>query len=438
MTKNKINFLWILNALFLAVVSYALKSPGPEYFGGIYYILYNFGFLALCLVLLKKHSTNFELSPVAFFIGVVMVMCSHSPIFENDHYRYIWEGKVMASGLSPYLLSPDHAALSHIEYAAKNRIGFSNLTTIYPPLGILWFSLVAKLPFEFAFRGLMLLNALLIALVFRFFTKRNTPALYLCVFFPLLQKEYIQAVHIDLFAAVFLLPLFALKEKDGKRTLLTYGLYFMSFWSKLIGVVTLPIFFITNKTTPINKVRSILASAFIPLSLGLFFWFHITDLNLLSGVLSFSKDWVWIPGFYSLLVNLLELEIPLARQITFAAFLMVVTLVHLKVMTRPLQKGAFFEAGVILHSSMIFFSPVFNPWYTIWFLLFSLYTKNKWAMAYAFFSCLSYTPYGYYQYNRLAEVLVHMWYFPILFNYFEVYFKKFYALLLPKRFFPAR
>ena len=64
-------------------------------------------------------------------------------LFENDHYRYIWEGKVVAAGENPYKHAPKSKELKHIEYEHKKKIAYNKLTSIYPPLSQVFFLFAA-------------------------------------------------------------------------------------------------------------------------------------------------------------------------------------------------------------------------------------------------------------------------------------------------------
>ena len=73
-----------------------------------------------------------------------LVMLTSEPILENDYYRYLWDGAVVAQGHNPYAYAPQDIMRQGpsgllgdlIEAGNKtlSRIGHKHLTSIYPPV----------------------------------------------------------------------------------------------------------------------------------------------------------------------------------------------------------------------------------------------------------------------------------------------------------------
>ena len=96
---------------------------------------------------------------LAYAICFRLAMLLGEPILELDYYRYLWDGKVVAAGHSPYQYSPeevlntikrDHelatlASFSEPNFTIVSRVHFPELTTIYPPISQLVFGLTAYL-----------------------------------------------------------------------------------------------------------------------------------------------------------------------------------------------------------------------------------------------------------------------------------------------------
>ncbi len=60
------------------------------------------------------------------------------PVLSDDLYRYVWDGRVQAAGLSPYLHAPEAPELSHLrDVTIYPRINRPWARTIYPP-GAQW------------------------------------------------------------------------------------------------------------------------------------------------------------------------------------------------------------------------------------------------------------------------------------------------------------
>src|SRR5215510_7148543 len=66
------------------------------------------------------------------------------PSLSDDIYRYLWEGRVALAGHDPYALPPSDERLASLrDPVIYPRINHPELSTIYPPLGVAQFALVA-------------------------------------------------------------------------------------------------------------------------------------------------------------------------------------------------------------------------------------------------------------------------------------------------------
>jgi len=68
-----------------------------------------------------------------------------TPMLQNDHYRYLWDGGFVAHGFDPYAFSPKQVLegdgvppggldLARAAYPVVQRINHPEVRTIYPPL----------------------------------------------------------------------------------------------------------------------------------------------------------------------------------------------------------------------------------------------------------------------------------------------------------------
>ena len=69
--------------------------------------------------------------PAALILGVLprLLVVAAPPVFSNDVYRYIWDGKVQAAGINPYRYLPIDPALAPLRDPARTP---PNATSIYP------------------------------------------------------------------------------------------------------------------------------------------------------------------------------------------------------------------------------------------------------------------------------------------------------------------
>lgn len=185
--------------------------------------------------------------PLSFVLGVSvafrLTLLPSGPIQEDDFYRYIWDGKVVACGLDPYRFSPDEIRqfedgkaspdLDMAETAALVRLGDlrrstrsnrsiferinnSHLATIYPLTGQGVFALAALLTADdwpihrqivvmkavitvFDFGALLILILILRA------TKLPAALALIYGWCPLVIKEFAGTGHVDAVGIFFLL-----------------------------------------------------------------------------------------------------------------------------------------------------------------------------------------------------------------------------------------
>src|SRR5258708_8292399 len=141
--------------------------------------------------------------------------------FSNDLFRYIWDGRVQAAGINPYLYVPTDAALSALRDAAIypfiNRADYA--PTIYPPSSQIVFHLITRIsqaPITMkaamvAFEGLAVWTMLqLLAL-------RGLPRsrILLYAWHPLPLWEFARSGHVDIVAIAFLMLAFLASERGS-------------------------------------------------------------------------------------------------------------------------------------------------------------------------------------------------------------------------------
>ena len=142
-------------------------------------------------------------------------------ILEDDYYRYLWDGAVVANGHNPYRQSPLEvsltaqsdrqsplATLSRSAGPVFERINYPWLATLYPPLAQGAFALSHQIePFSLrAWRGLLLgCELATLALLIGLLRGLGCSPLWAALYWwnPLVVKELINAAHMD----AVLLPL---------------------------------------------------------------------------------------------------------------------------------------------------------------------------------------------------------------------------------------
>jgi hypothetical protein len=141
-----------------------------------------------------------------------------TPTLSGDLYRYVWEGRVVAHGLDPYHLSPRHPALAPLrDDTVYPRVNHPELATIYPPLAIGGFALVARLSgAPWAMKLWVVVHDLAVVLaLLAWMRARGAPATAVIAYAwnPLVLVEYAGSGHNDPTALVWLVLAFLWMER---------------------------------------------------------------------------------------------------------------------------------------------------------------------------------------------------------------------------------
>jgi alpha-1,6-mannosyltransferase len=375
---STVDLFWIISSLTLYFLYNFNLGAWPSFTGATWYFLIMILYF-LSVLLFQKGQKSKELHLFYFLIGISIILFT-TPLFENDHYRYIWEGKVLSNLKNPYLIPPKSELLNFISIdpSIKERIAFPELTSIYPPLSLLLFSFFSWAPFSIALKGLMFFNALLFWAFYVALKKSNsTKALhYLPFTFLFFQKEFISSIHIDLLASLLLFyPL--IKKRD-----LAKGIY-LSYWVKISGILILPF------VLPLKNMRVLLVNILYIMILPLLFLLLTNLNNLETGLLVFTKHWVWNSLFYYIF-EFLNVPKVWIRVLCISTFLLFYSFIFFNFKKK---KFDLWDASLAIFWAQCFFSPVYNPWYTIWFLIPALMKGRILFILYAVLSCGGYTFY---------------------------------------------
>jgi alpha-1,6-mannosyltransferase len=153
-------------------------------------------------------------------VGVAMriLLLPGTPV-STDLFRYIWDGRVQAAGVNPYLHVPSDAALSGLRdvaiYPYINRVDYA--PTIYPPSSQIVFYLITRISeAPIAMKAAMLaFEALAVWTMLQLLALRGLPRsrILLYAWHPLPLWEFARSGHVDIVAIAFLLLAFLAVER---------------------------------------------------------------------------------------------------------------------------------------------------------------------------------------------------------------------------------
>ena len=215
---------FLLVVLCLAALAVGDLRENTLAFEGIFFTAFLLYGIA-CWIVYQSERTDPGLLVGIFVLGGIMLssLVFTRPALSDDMYRYIWDGRVQAHGISPYRFPPNAPELAFLRdtqiYPSINR---KPVVTVYPPAAEAAFFLLWRLWPDnvHLFQGVMAAGALLAGLLLMGLLRdlgRSTGRVLLFLWSPLLLFETAHSAHVD----GLVLPLLVgawwarVREKDG-------------------------------------------------------------------------------------------------------------------------------------------------------------------------------------------------------------------------------
>ena len=313
--------------------------------------------------------------------AVVFRLCglAGGPFFEDDFYRYLWDGYRFATTGTPYGAAPEaffvDPAVPALFQGVLDGINYPELPTIYAPVTQLVFLLGYWLqPASVTALQVILIaiDLAVVALLLRLAPARNVLLYAWC---PLVIKEVAFTAHPDGPGVCLLLAAIVLaRDRRWPVAAVCLGL---AAGSKAFGLVLVPLVLAGARFRHWVLCGGTLAAVYAPFALG-----GGTDLASLQ---VFAREW----EFNSALFGLLATGMPRfeARLLLGAAFAGFWGWYHVKYL-RGGPPGI--PRGDWLYGALLAASPVINPWYLLWLLPFAAVYPSVWAWTASVAVLLSY------------------------------------------------
>lgn len=345
--------------------------------GGVLYLL--------VLAMIRRRPSLKHLTMFIIATGLLMrfAQLPATPILEDDYYRYLWDGAVVAQGNSPYAYAPQQiaerdAAVPNelIELAERSggvitEINHPWLRTIYPPTAQAFFTAAYWIsPFDI--RGLrivwlMLEFAVLLLLVMMHRNNVQRPfALAVYWLNPLLIKEVFNAGHMELVLVLAMLATFALARRGRHRASgLMLGL---ATGAKLWPAMWLPLLLRAGPRSwrSATSVASVFALTVAVFALPIVF----ARLDPSSGFTAYAQRWQMNDSAYLIIHWVAEQltadHVQLLARATVAAILLTILVYLLRRSTAG--PDHLIRNATILTAALFLLSPTQFPWYYLWVL----------------------------------------------------------------------
>jgi hypothetical protein len=351
------------------------------------------GFIYLLVIFrLKETVFNKELTAWIVFLGLIvrLSMFLSTPILEDDHYRYLWDGAVLANGHNPYKYAPEDIRMARGEGIPKpllrlaeasghiiERINYPWLKTIYPPVtqGAFALAYIIK-PWHLAAWRTVTLAADLITLYLLFILLRqlDRSLMGMVVYWwnPLLIKEVYNTGHMEVIIFPFILLSLLLAGKG--RFAPASAVLGIGVGTKIWPVLLSPVILRPLLREPKRMVHPILV--FVGIASITVLPQYMTGLDTRAGIAAYSREWEMNDSLFMLILWVMQW---LARTLGYyghhgqvwARFAVVAVLFAWLVWV--VRQGGSSPRDMVKQSLMIvaalfLLSPTQFPWYFLWML----------------------------------------------------------------------
>jgi alpha-1,6-mannosyltransferase len=346
-------------------------------------------------------------SIVALAIFMRLLMSVQAPALSGDAYRYIWDGKVAAAGMSPYALAPNNPKLASLREGWHGKINHPEIRTIYPPHAEMLFVLAQLLGGLFTWKLMLIaFDVVTITLLSRMTDSRTLLGYAL---FPLLLFEGFWSAHIEV-AATTLLMLSVVWVIQNRSARAGIALAFATGF-KVIPAAAFP------ALVRASRQRLLFVAGFVfALLLPVLPWMR-SDRSFMPGFSDYAQRWSFNSPAYSTVFTVLKslnVEDAATRAFTEAkdhlnlewASHSIYYHLYTDFFTRVLlgvcalvaigyasRKTDVREGVVASLGALLLFSPTIHPWYWLPLVPLAMVTKQRAWLALALLSPLSYLLY---------------------------------------------
>jgi alpha-1,6-mannosyltransferase len=325
-------------------------------------------------------------------------------LYDNDVWRYLWDGHVASGGFNPYLHSPaelEELAVEGEPWAAKllesglwqdifDRVAYQELLTVYPPAAQLLFRLLHTLA-----PGSVLAWKLVLALLdlgtcwllWRILRHLRRPPLEVILYAwnPLVIKEFAGSGHVDALM-VFLLTGAVWLLLTGRR-LGALAAWSLSVLSKLVPLVLVGLLARRTRPRQWTLAVALLALGYLPLVQAL--------PSVAEGLVTYARGWVFNPGLWALVRWVGEDLSPGTGPAVAGAVWMVgclATWASILVKDRGSDEELV-RYGFLLLAVFLLLNATVMPWYVLWALPLAVVARSRAWIAFSALSMLSYLVY---------------------------------------------
>ena len=410
----KIQFLVLA---FLSAVSYCLIAyslPRSNFYGGL--ALYSILFACFGGLNVLSYKIQLKYLLIAGVLFRLLLLFSF-PELSNDFYRFVWDGRLIVNGMSPYVHTPNELISTSIIPNQGNwktlMDGMGSLSaennTSYLPVNQLFFYLAAlfsneNLLLETIFLRLFIIAADLgiVFLGIRLLKYFKLPARNILLFAlnPFVIIEFPGNLHFESVMIFFFLAgvyLYVMNKTAWAGVLVAVGI-----GVKLMPLMFLPLFLRFGKIKKLLLFYTFMAIAGLVIILPLVFSFESTG-NFLGSVNLWFQSFEFNASLYNIAryISFQKIGHNIFYEYSwvFPALSILIVLVVTAVLKGKKYKNLF--AGIVaVFVLYLLISRIVHPWYLLTPLVFSIFLKTRFMLVWSFTAFLSYYAYSNPSYNE--------------------------------------
>ena len=377
---------WIFSLVFGGLIEVCLV--GMWWLGDMshhiptFFCLYGVASLVYVAAIFKR--TEIALSHIWVFAVIFRVtLLFTTPSLSDDIFRYVWDGRVLASGINPYLYAPQSEVLAHLrDDVIHPFINHPELPTIYPPVAQGLF-LVGKVLFDSVWGvkilivGADLMVGWLLLKLLRMYQKDRLGVM-VYLWHPLVIVEGAGSGHIDFLGVLAVVA--ALWAWETRRDLWAFAFVGGAILTKFLPVILVPSFVRWSKRWFPTNWRAFLV---LPLCLVVgYLPFVFMEGPLWGSLHKYVAHWEFNSPVFWMMRHVLG-DGDLTRQVIGCVILCVLVWVTYLRCSPP-------KACFIMLTTFVLLTPTLHPWYLVWLIPFLVFQPHVGWLGFSLMVALSY------------------------------------------------
>ena len=368
------------------------------------FVLYSTAF-ALYVYYIRSFNSE-ELIREGRNLGIVLrfILLFCIPNLTDDFYRFIWDGKLLNSGINPYAFSPEQIPLNNTHNTPPNTVDehlFNALNskeyfTIYPPICQFIFASCAFLSFQNEYLNIVFLKAFIflfevgtIVLLPKLLLLIKIPVKYQLIYTlnPLIILELTGNIHLEALMVFFLvLAIYLLLKNNELLSAIAFGL---AIGSKLWPIMLLPLFFKFIGFQRAVKYCFVSGATAMIILFPMFLQYH----NIAGSLNLYFQQFEFNASSYYLFRFLIDKDENYDTFLLMRKLLPLVTVIGISILSIFYKKQYFLSALLFAFSIYCLFATTIHPWYLSPLIILSVFSHYRYAIIWSFLIYLSYITY---------------------------------------------